>query len=150
MEYYKKEAVKVCLGVKSTEILPTGKNGCKNAGTLYRLVLDDEPSVFQEVLKTKGEMAVHHVYPDIRPLNAAEYDAIHSRYLGLGYEAALEMVLPGLGRCTLFDAREELGVFVELLEISPAVYASLENMHTAHVNWDGSRPIREFMESMPH
>lgn len=110
---------------------------------------DDEPSVFQEVLKTQGEMAVHHVYPDIRPLNAAEYDAMHSRYTDLGYVAALEMVLPGLGRCTLFDAREELGVFVELLEISAQVYASLENMHTAHVNWDGSRPLRDFMESMP-
>ena len=29
---------------------------------------NDEPSVFQEVLTTKGDMAVHHVYPDMRPI----------------------------------------------------------------------------------
>lgn len=111
---------------------------------------NDEPSVFQEILKTKGEMAVHHIYPDIRPLSSAEYDAMRNRYLDLGYVAALDMVLPVLGRCILFDAREQLGVFVELMEGSPEVFASLENIHAAHINWDGSRPQREFMESMLH
>lgn len=109
---------------------------------------NDEPSVFQEVLKAKGEMAVHHFYPNIRPISGAEYDAMYDRYLAKGYVAALEMILPGLGRCTLFDAREKLGVFVELLEISPEMYAGLEKMHAAHVDWDGQRPKREFLESM--
>ena len=111
---------------------------------------NDEPSVFQEVLKTKGDMAVHHVYPDVRPLSGAEYDSMRNRYLELGYVAALDMVLPILGRCALFDAREQLGVFVELMEGSPDVYASLGNIRAAHLNWDGHRPRREFMESMPH
>ena len=111
---------------------------------------NDEPSVFQEVLKAKGEMAVHHVYPDVRLLSSAEYQAMRNRYLELGYVAALDMVLPVLGRCVLFDAREQLGVFVELTEGSPDVYASLENIRAAHVNWDGQRPQREFAESMPH
>lgn len=109
---------------------------------------DDEPSVFQEVLKTKGDMAVHHVYHDVRQLSSTEYDSRRDRYLKLGYAAALDMVLPGLGRVALFDAREQLGVFVELMEGSPPVYTSLDKIYAAHVNWNGQRPLREFMESM--
>ena len=109
---------------------------------------NDEPSVFQEVLKAKGEMAVYHFFPNIRPISCAEYDAAYDRYLAMGYVASLEMILPGLGRCTLFDARGQLGVFVELLEISPEMYAGLERMYAAHVDWDGQRPMREFLESM--
>lgn len=110
---------------------------------------NDEPSVFQEVLKTKGEMALHHVYSDFRPLSAAEYEAICNHYLNLGYVAALDAVLPDGGRCINFDAREQLGVFVELLQCSPDVYASLEYIRSAHVGWDGHRPRREIMETMP-
>lgn len=112
--------------------------------------MNDEPSVFQEVLKAKGDLAVHHIMPDIRPMSAADYDALRDRYLDLGYVAAIDMFLPGLGRNILFDARDQLGVFVELLEVSPAMYTGLENMHAAHVGWDGQRPQRDFMESMPH
>jgi len=112
--------------------------------------LNDEPSVFQEVLKTKGDLAVHHIMPDIRPMSAGDYDALRDRYLELGYVPAIDMVLPGLGRNILFDAREQLGVFVELLEVSQAMYSGLETMHAAHAAWDGQRPQRDFMESMPH
>jgi hypothetical protein len=111
---------------------------------------NDQPSVFREVLEAKGDMAMHHIMPNIRPMTADDYDALRDRYLALGYVAAIDMKLPGLGRNILFDAREQLGVFVELLESSAAMYAGLENMHAAHVGWDGQRPQRDFMESMPH
>jgi hypothetical protein len=111
---------------------------------------NDEPSVFREVLAAKGDMAVHHIMPNIQPMTTQDYDDLRDRYLALGYVPAIDMVLPGLGRNILFDAREQLGVFVELLEASPMMYAGLENMHAAHVGWDRQRPQRDFMESMPH
>jgi hypothetical protein len=110
---------------------------------------NDAPSVFREVLDAKGDTAMHHIMPNIRPMTAEDYDALRDRYLALGYVAAVDMVLPGLGRSIMFDARDQLGVFVELLENSPAMYVGLENMHAAHVGWDGKRPRREFSEAMP-
>jgi hypothetical protein len=39
-------------------------------------------------------------------------------------------------------------VFIELLEVSPPMYAGVEKMLSAHQSWDGSRPIRAFAETM--
>jgi hypothetical protein len=110
--------------------------------------LDDRPSVFREVLEERGDFAIHHVYPNIRPITAPEFDEQRARYELAGFAAALDMVLPGLGRNVLFDARPKLGVFIELLEVSPAMFAGMERMLEAHQSWDGSRPMREFAETM--
>jgi Glyoxalase/Bleomycin resistance protein/Dioxygenase superfamily len=110
--------------------------------------LDDRPSVFREVLEERGDLAVHHVYPNIRPITAAEFDEQRARYERAGFTAALDMVLPGLGRNVLFDARRTLGVFVELLEVSPAMFAGVQKMLRAHQSWDGLRPLRDFAETM--
>jgi hypothetical protein len=110
--------------------------------------LNDKPSVFREVLDEKGDFAVHHVYPNIRPVTAAEFDSERARYERAGFVPALDMVMPGLGRNVLFDARPQVGVFVELLEVSPAMWAGVEKMFNAHQSWDGTRPMRDFVESM--
>jgi hypothetical protein len=110
--------------------------------------LNDRPSVFREVLDEKGDLAIHHMYPNIRPVTAAEFDLARARYERAGYAAACDMVLPGLGRNVLFDARARLGVFIELLEVSPTMYAGVEKMLSAHQSWDGSRAIRDFAETM--
>jgi hypothetical protein len=107
---------------------------------------NDEPSVFQEVLQTKGDMAFHHICPSMRALSAAEFDAAYKGYLDLGYVPANEMEVPFIGRYCLFDAREQLGSFVELAELSPELFAGLETMRAAHLNWDGSRPQRDATE----
>lgn len=109
---------------------------------------NDAPSVFREVLDTRGDMAMHHIYPNLQPIDAAEFDRMNAAYLKSGYEPAAVMTLPGLGRNVLFDARNQLGVFVELLEVSTAMYTAMGHMLAAHQNWDGERPIRDFMESM--
>jgi hypothetical protein len=110
--------------------------------------LNDKPSVFREVLEERGDFAVHHVYPNIRPITAAEFDRERSKYEKAGYAPALDMVLPGLGRNVLFDARQQLGVFVELLEVSTVMYKGVEKMLSAHQTWDGARPMRDFVETM--
>ena len=109
---------------------------------------DDRPSVFREVLEERGDLAIHHVYPNIRPISAAEFDQQRARYERAGFDAALDMLLPGLGRNILFDARPKLGVFIELLEVTPSLYAGVEKMLSAHESWDGSRPLRDFAETM--
>lgn len=110
--------------------------------------LDDEPSVFREVLDRRGDMAVHHIFPNIQQMDAAQFDLEDARYRRAGYVPALVADIPGLGRNVLYDASGQLGVFVELLEVSPAMYAGLEKMFAAHRHWDGQRPVRDFMESM--
>jgi hypothetical protein len=110
--------------------------------------LNDRPSVFREVLDERGDLAAHHIYPNIRPVTGAEFDRLRAGYEQAGYPAALDMVLPGLGRNILFDARARLGVFIELLEVSPPMYAGVEKMLSTHQSWDGSRPIRDFAETM--
>jgi hypothetical protein len=110
---------------------------------------NDAPSVFQEVLKERGDFTLHHVMPDLRPLSATAYDALDKKYQALGYVPACIMTLPGLGRSVQFDARPYIGSFVEILEVTPALYRCTENMHDAHVGWDGARPMREFSEVMP-
>jgi hypothetical protein len=107
-----------------------------------------QDSFTAEVLEERGDLAVHHVYPNVRPITAAEFDEQRARYERAGYVAALDMVLPGLGRNVLFDARPKLGVFIELLEVSPAMFAGVERMLHAHQTWDGLRPLREFAETM--
>jgi len=43
----------------------------------------------------------------------------------------------------LFDTLAANGGFIELMELSGAMEASLQRMHAAHLEWDGiSRPIR--------
>ena len=81
-------------------------------------------------------------------MSGAEFDSIRNHYLGLGYVAAFD-VATGQWHCIHFDAREQLGVFVELMQCSPEVYAGVENMRAAHVKLGQHRPRREFMELMP-
>jgi hypothetical protein len=110
--------------------------------------INEAPSIWREILDTRGDMAVHHVMPNMRPLSALEYDQARDRYIARGYEPVLVMAMPGIGRCTLFDARQTLGSFVELMESSEAMHGGLSAMRRAHATWDGTRPIRAFEESL--
>jgi hypothetical protein len=108
--------------------------------------IDDKPSIFRELLDTKGEV-LHHIQPNIRPRSAADYDAQFAAYEKAGLAPAVEMVVPGLGRTSFFDAVATGGVFVELVEVSEAMYRGLDYMYEVHRTWDGSRPIRDLMET---
>jgi hypothetical protein len=105
---------------------------------------NDEPSIIREVLDTRGEGAVHHVYPKIRPLDAAAYDDLCAHYRASGLEEVLSFQLPGLGRNAFFDAIDSLGCFIEVLEVgADAYHAILGGVHDAHLGWDGSNPVRD-------
>lgn len=97
-------------------------------------------SVFTEMLDAHGE-GYHHVMLRI------PYDDGVERLSGEGYAMAFSGMMPGGERFALFDTRAGNGGYTELMELSPAMEASLEAMHAAHCKWDGvTRPVRTMAE----
>jgi hypothetical protein len=104
---------------------------------------NEAPSIIREILDARGEGAVQHVYPNIRPLDIGQYDAVCAHYRTNGLEEALSFRLPGMGRNAFFDATQSLGCFLEVLEFDKEAYdAILGGMYEAHCNWNGSDLIR--------
>jgi hypothetical protein len=108
--------------------------------------MGEAPSIFTEVLREKGEGAVHHVYPNITPLTADQYDKICLEYEAKGLEKVMDFEVPGLGRNCFYDARRDLGCYIELLEAGPAVGLINDSMHAAHVAGVEGRPLRSIAE----
>lgn len=98
--------------------------------------LRDSPSVFQEVLDTRGE-GYHHV------MLGTDYQRGWDKLSAAGYEPALQGQLPDGSKYVLFDTQAANGGFIELMERTPGFYHLMSAMHEAHVNWDGqSDPVR--------
>lgn len=107
--------------------------------------LDETPSIWREVLDVKGE-SLHHVFPDIRPMTAEDYDRRFTAYLASGLEPALTGEVDGIGRHAFFDALDRMGCFIELLEVSERIWNFTLAQHRAHLAFDGSRPLRDMSE----
>ena len=137
-------------GGPARDSLIAGMGFCGNTLIEFIQPTNDEPSVFQEVLKEKGDMAIHHIYPNMCPLREDEYETIRDHYLSLGYAVVNDVIMPSGGHVLQLDAREKIGLFVELVQCPPEVFANLEYMRAAHFNWNGQRPRRDFMESITH
>lgn len=104
------------------------------------------PSIFTEVLAEKGEGAVHHLFPDIRPLDAAAFDARCLEYEQRGLPKVMEFSVPGMGRNRFYDARAELGCYLEVLEGGEIVTRLAAVLHAAHCRRDGGPALRSFDE----
>jgi len=105
---------------------------------------NDEPSVWHEILR-KGE-GVHHIYPNLRPLTAVEYDAEVTKYEKAGLQMVWSSVLPPLTRNCFFDAVDRIGCFIELLQIGEMDWGFMNAIHQAHLTWDRRRPYRNATE----
>lgn len=101
------------------------------------------PSIFHEVLETRGE-ALHHVWKASR-----SFDAEVERYAARGCPVVAGGPIPGMGRQVFVDTTERCGVFTELLELDDWVYQALEIMRSAHERWDGRDPLRPYPEIPP-
>lgn len=104
------------------------------------------PSIFTEVLREKGEGAVHHIYPKMRRLDAADYDRVCAGYEAMGMAKAMDFTVPGIGRNCFYDGREQVGSYIEVLEINALVEQFNDHMHAAHVKGVEGRPLRHFQE----
>jgi hypothetical protein len=112
--------------------------------------INDEPSMFTEVLQKKGDGALHHMFPDFRAMDDAVFDARRKKYAELGMVIACEFNIPGLGRNIFYDSMQDIGSFVELSQLTPQGFKVCQNMFEAHRSWDGKNPIRDIAEAAPH
>ena len=99
--------------------------------------MDDNPSVFSEVLESRGPGLHHLKYAT--PSRAAEVE----RLKDLGFEAVASLTAGGPERLITFvDTRASLGAFMEIMDY--AVWRpSHEALLRAHRAWDGrTDPVR--------
>jgi hypothetical protein len=97
------------------------------------------PSIFHEILDTRGE-GIHHFWR-----RCADLDEELARFETLGFRVVAGGPVPGIGRSYFVDTLSILGVFTELQELSDAVYIALDEMHQAHLSWDGkTHPVRPY------
>lgn len=97
------------------------------------------PSIYHEILDTRGE-GMHHFW-----LRCADVDREIARFEALGCPVVAGGSVPGIGRSYFVDTVSTLGVFTELQELSDAVYIALDEMHQAHLTWDGAtQPVRPY------
>ena len=97
---------------------------------------DDLPSVYQEVIKSRG-YGFHHWGVAVPDLEGAIAD-----YRARGYEVAFADRAPRGYRVAYMDTSRDLPGMIELLELTPALAARYNDIHAASVGWDGRDPIR--------
>ena len=106
---------------------------------------NDAPSIFQEILKTKGE-GLHHIQPHMGPLSPVEYQRMYDGYLSEGLELASYLDVPGTGRTAFFDDVKRNGNFIELIEFAGGTFDIIQRMYDAHLEWDGNTRARTYEE----
>lgn len=109
-----------------------------SGGMLIELLqqTNDGASPFRDFLNDRGE-GLHHV------MLRCDFDAGHARLSRSGHEVAYEGCMPTGERFCLFDTRASNGAYVELMELSASMTASLTLMEKAHAKWDGvTDPVR--------
>jgi hypothetical protein len=97
------------------------------------------PSIYHEILDTRGE-GIHHFWRRSR-----DFDAQIAHFVAAGCPVVAGGLIPGIGKSYFVDTLSTLGVFTEIQELSDAVYVALDEMHQAHLTWDGhTDPIRPY------
>lgn len=115
--------------------------------------LPDSPAIFAEVLEANGEGAIHHIMTNIAPLAPGGFEALCHHYRSAGLECVLEFEVPALGRVCFFDARREMGVFIEVMDAPPSTVDLLEAMYGAHQRRQsqqrkGQQPLQNITDLM--
>lgn len=103
-------------------------------------------SIFTQVLAENGEGAVHHIYPNMQPLTTDEFNRICDDYSAQGLERVMDFTVPGMGRNAFFDAREQVGSYIEIVESGPIAQRFTDAMYDAHVKGLEGRPLRPISE----
>ena len=97
------------------------------------------PSIYHELLDTYGE-GIHHFWR-----RGENVDADVARFEAMGCPLVASGEVPGVTRSYFVDTRPAIGVYTELQEVSGAVRAALDEMHQAHLSWDGKTdPVRPY------
>lgn len=93
---------------------------------------DDQPSVYREMLETRGGHGFHHW-----AIGTREFEEKVAHYRWLGYPEVFSDVSPRGGRIAYFDTRADLPGMLEVIEVNAAVEAQYREMHKAAQAWNG-------------
>lgn len=97
---------------------------------------DDQPSIYREMYAA-GREGFHHV-----GILSAEFERDKAELAAQGLDLAIEMWSGA--DVVYFDARKEIGGFVEIHGASPVIADLFAVWKNAHDTWDGvTRPLRE-------
>jgi len=87
---------------------------------------DDRPSIYREMFP-KGHEGFHHI-----AYLVSDFAAERSRLLNLGYSLACELFADGVN-AAYFDARRDLGAFIEIHENPPHILAIFDKWRRQHI-----------------
>ena len=106
--------------------------------------LDDEPSIYKEAHERHG-YGFHHV-AKIVPNVKAEVE----RREASGAVVCFHDAAPGGGDVFFLDGGEGAPGMIELVQDNEITRQMFTAVWRASVDWDGSRPVRDFAELLPH
>jgi Glyoxalase/Bleomycin resistance protein/Dioxygenase superfamily len=101
--------------------------------------LDDEPSVYKEVIDKSG-FGFHHF-----GLGSEDYDRDIAAYQERGQSLAFQARVPTGGRVGYVDTQGKMPGFIEVIENGPEMEAIFTRFYKASIQWDGKDPIRPFI-----
>lgn len=100
---------------------------------------DDIGSIFHEMFP-RGQEGFHHV-----AILGRDFPAQRQHFLDQGFDLVVEM-WSGADVC-YFDARPQIGMFIEVHGAPPAILAHFKVWQDEHDQWDGTTdPIRDATE----
>jgi hypothetical protein len=99
---------------------------------------DTHPSVYREVAARRGH-GFHHWAIGAQP---ARYEEIVGGYLDRGYTLAMDALVGVGGRAAYVDTFNDLGGYIEIIEMLPVVESLFTMVYQASVGWDGKDPVR--------
>ena len=103
--------------------------------------LDEEPSVYKELLDTNGP-GFHH-FGKLTTDLARESKRLQTS----GFIEAFRMPVPTGGEVVYFDTKGHLPGFLEIFEGTPPVNELFTKFYHASVGWNGDDPVRPFLGS---
>lgn len=109
---------------------------------LFELIqpLDDHPSVFREVVDSRG-YGFHHFGQ-----GTMEFEHDVAKYKSRGYEVVFECrPARDAGRVAYLDTHGEMPGFIELIESDVNMERMFTRFYRAAVDWDGENPMRPFV-----
>ena len=97
---------------------------------------DQEPSVFQEALKTRGGHGFHHWGVGVR-----DFEKAAANYRSRGYAEAFSDTAPIGCRVIYFDTTRDLPGMTEIIEMNEQAEQVFHSMYQAAQEWDGKTHI---------
>jgi len=124
-----------------------GNLACGNTGhMMIELIqqLDDTPSVFTEIIKTRG-YGLHHL-----AIGVSDFEQQLELYKRLNYEVALYTKSGMNHRVAYMDSKGKFPHFLELIEMNVPMEAVFAGVYRASIGWDGKDPVRDFGATFGH